>query len=191
MLMIGAKRALLSPRKTPIQQPPVPVHGLWGAPLNGSAVLSNGDRTVTISGSDIAVRSLSFCSTGVRQFELYVYPGGSIFTIGVGDASTSLGLGYFYRRYWLAMSDGTTRSPYTSWGGMSPFTFPSVIGVVVDFDTGAISFYQNGVIKGTPFYTLAGESVAPIVAQAANSVISYDLRTRDFVYPIAGATEWT
>ena len=187
MLYIGARLSLLH---SPRQQIVIPPIGVWGA-TNSDTVLLDADTVVTITGSSSAARSTSFANAGIKQFEVFIISG-SIPVIAVAREEQYLvGSSWPYGNSWLCMSDGTTRSPYSSWGSGPTFpAFGHAMGVVIDFSVGTMKLYKNGVLQGLLFTTLSGESVAPMVANANAATASYKLRTRDFLFPVDGATNW-
>jgi hypothetical protein len=83
----------------------------------------------------------------------------------------------------------TTAGSDTAYG--ATWTLGDVLGAVVDFAAGSITFYKNGVSQGAAFSGLTFSDLYPGV-KTGNTGPTYQtrVRTKGFTYPVAGATAW-
>ncbi|CAA2108205.1 SPRY domain-containing protein [Variovorax paradoxus] len=92
---------------------------------------------------------------------------------------------------WTYTNSGSKRSSSSSVAYGASYTLADVIGMVVDFSAGSITFYKNGVSQGVAY---SGLSFAELFAAAQmynfNSYWQVRVRTKGFTYPVAGATPW-
>lgn len=132
-------------------------------------------------------------TTGRQQFEVRLKPSsGLVCTVGVarktglltgypgGDADS---FGYYPangNKY-----NNSTGAPYGATSGLS-----DVLGVVVDFATGTLVFYKNGVSQGVAFSGLSGELFPVFGSSTGTSVEMIAEMLSPLVYPVYGATAW-
>ena len=170
--------------------------GRWALGTVDTAIDGTGMvASVTAAGGSRSVRSSSFKSEGVRQFEAVVLANsnaGASVVIGVvtDAANLAINLGmqanaWAYRGDARAYSESSATVAY----GAS-FTVGDVIGCVVNFAAGTLTFYKNGVSQGAVSgVSMAGRILAPAMGSHGQPV-SVQLRTRGFAYPVAGADPW-
>lgn len=168
--------------------------GRWNPYDRGMPILA--DKSAVIFGSGSWARASTARSSGVLQFEMLPTAGSgmvgagsvgvataeAVMASGVGsDAVAGVGWGY--------QSGGPKASNGASSYGAS-WTNGDVIGVVVDFTAGTITFYKNGVSQGVAFSNLAGKTVYPAAGStnASNTVMT--IKPSGFTFPIAGASAW-
>ncbi|MGO4608429.1 SPRY domain-containing protein [Variovorax sp. 2RAF20] len=74
----------------------------------------------------------------------------------------------------------------------STYAVGDVLGGVIDFGAGTITFYKNGVSQGVAYsgITFADDIYPGAKSAGSGSVYQTRLRTKNFTYPIAGATAW-
>lgn len=169
----------------------------WNPSDKGADVIVSADRKTAQVTQVQSVRGQRARSSGVRQFEITISGAASpVVLLGVGTASANLnnfpgqsagGWGYFsvngdlYREG----SSGTYGAPYA---------IGDVIGVVVNFSTGSLSFYKNGTAQPSNIVNLTGVTVFPFAGSGTGTATLYPLiiNTGDsnFSYPVSGAIPW-
>lgn len=130
-------------------------------------------------------------SDGVRQFEIEASGVGNGFYVGVRTPDTTglmgsvdgAGVGYLGNTGQKYL--GGTLSAYGS-----TFSVGDVIGVVVDFSTGSVTFYKNGVSQGVAAVLGAGKTLVPAQEENVGNVRQYRIRENGFTYPVVGAEPW-
>lgn len=148
-----------------------------------------------------SARGMVAHSSGVRQFEVVMtlLGSGRSFGIGVGTSSASL-------TDWMGNAAGsyaynTIAKKFMS-GAASDYgaTYGTgdVIGVVVDFGVGSLTFYKNGAAQGVASATgMLGLTLFPMAGQTSGftsgetPTSQVTMRGRGFAYPVAGASEWS
>lgn len=178
--------------------PPSP---LWDKKLVPNGCTVSGDGKLAYVSLQGTVRGATYCSTGKRQFEVtFNAPAGAsgpdginYLALGVGIQEPAAGgLGHVSGTFAIisdsaAMMAGTS-VPYGN------FASGEVIGVVVDFSVGSLTFYKNGVSMGVASATgLLGLSVSPRVSDRAGwdgRNVSASIEPQAFAYPVAGAAPW-
>ncbi len=169
------------------------------ADKSSNCALSNGDLTATSSGgggNEGGVRATHYRSSGIKQFEITADSlGGYGAMIGVSNSSATAiqdptysanGWGY----YSLDGKKGTNSS-FSAYG--ATWVTGDIIGTVVNFSTGDITFYKNGVSQGLAFTLGASTTMAPHFGNGATSdmaVATANFGATAFAYPIGGATAW-
>ncbi|CAA2107092.1 SPRY domain-containing protein [Variovorax paradoxus] len=92
---------------------------------------------------------------------------------------------------WAYTNTGTRRTNSVGVAYGASYTLADVIGMVVDFAAGSITFYKNGVSQGVAY---SGLSFAELFAAAQMYNFGQNwqvrIRTKGFIYPVAGATPW-
>lgn len=165
------------------------------------ASLSN---TKSVAGSEVVesvttnayAKGAAVRRAGVLQFEFtapfwrtaagVLYLGVSRFLGSVGGVYRSLNSWVFTPYEGTKTTMGGAPTAYTTaW----PASSSDVLGVVVDFTAGTITFYKNGVSLGVAYSNLSGESIQPYVAIPMANV-SVTLKVSGLQYPVAGATPW-
>ena len=161
--------------------------------LTSYVVFSGDKRTVTTGTVSTTVIGVLPKAGGVLQFEVQILGSGS-WAVGILPASVWKVSGYFVNAS-LACSYNNTGGKYVN--GVSSaygasFTANDVVGVVVDFTVGIVTFYKNGVSQGaiTLPATLLNMALAPGCGDSGSSAASFRLAGRGFAYPIAGADPW-
>lgn len=167
--------------------------GIWNKydTSNGGWTIDASGKVITpAGGTSGGARALPSASNGVRQFELVV-TGDMRVLLGVATRAASIspvgadasGWVYVAGPSSAKFSQGVT----ASYGSVA--ITGDVIGVVVDFTAGTLTFYKNGVSMGVAFSGLAGE-LYPAVGVNNVSARTYTLRTGGFAFPVAGAQAW-
>lgn len=172
--------------------PPGPFNA---ADASAGVSISGGGSIATGPGGS-AVRGVSPKSSGVLQFEVTCLAGGDSARNLIGVGLSSMGLydpgadqnGWTYYGTGGQKYNGGALVPYgASYGG------GAVVGVVVNFSSGTLSFWVDGVSQGVAFTGLPG-GLFPVwgVGSNAFSAISARLNTgaTAFAYPIPGASPW-
>lgn len=168
--------------------------GGWSAEFISaiSILYPNTNQADTLGTKSYRIRGEAAASQGVRQFEISASDWGSFTGLGVVrkgldvTGASSSGNAWFVRPWEntkYSLGSGASAFPMGGW------TTTSVFGMVVDFTTGEASVYKDGVLCGVAFTTLAGEVVVPLSTSASATTI-LTLRTRNFLYPVAGALPW-
>lgn len=159
------------------------------------------DRTrLTNLGSTAVVGAQSFTprSSGVLQVEFLVDGDTAEANLGVtlSSVSTLTAVLGASAGTWAWASFGGSTSQMRSEGATTTYStaYPlgTVVGMVVDFTTGNLTFYKNGVSQGVAATGFAGKELVPATSNAQSSSLkkTVKLRTANFAYPIAGATPW-
>lgn len=150
-------------------------------------------RIVSLSGSfSRYARAEAYASSGVKQFEITRSAWNSVWRVGVysileSPLAVSDVNGWTFRLVdgtKNELNSGSTSYPTGGW------TASDVFGCVINFNTGQLTVYKNGVSLGVAFTSLAGQIVRPGIT-ADNTGETATLRTNNFTYPIAGAEPWT
>jgi len=158
-------------------------------------VLSNGDLNAgnTIA-SWAAARAAASASTGKRYFELEVMAGGAG-TIEVGLGTSAATLVDFVGKdiYGYAFRSNATRwnnNAFASYG--LAYVQGNVVGVCMDFDTGELSFYLNGLPHGVAYSGLSGTFYPMISLYGTTPVVRGRFNNGDFVCgpPSSGWFTW-
>ena len=163
--------------------------GFWNPGDRGGNAFAMADRRVVSSrASGGFVRSAKFRSTGIYQFEALIGAGSA----GVGVATRESSNADFFGNNagsWSAYATQKYNNGATAAYGS--FIAGNVVGVVVDFGAGTLTYYKNGVSVGAAFTNLAGKTVAPAAGYLNGTLGStITLKTQDFTYPVAGALAW-
>lgn len=96
-----------------------------------------------------------------------------------------------YAGSWVYRENGQKQSANTSASYGASWITGDVIGAVVDFAAGSITFYKNGVSQGVAYTGQSLGDLCPVAGDAGFIVTwSATLRTSGFTYPIAGASAW-
>ena len=139
-------------------------------------------------------------SSGVLQFEFVatLFSGltGQIINYGVMvDTLVNSSLGsatgtWSWRTNHTSQSQSAAQGTVASYG--SAPGYGDTIGIVIDFTSGTMTGYKNGVSQGVIATGFNGRSVVPAVGvnSANSSQTEVLLRTDVFAYPIAGASPW-
>lgn len=155
------------------------------------------DQLVLGTSAATSGRGLVYKSTGKVQFEVTLtsLATGADFGIGVATSSANVfnypgaAAGSFaYNRNGNKYLAGSA----SSYG--ATFGTGDVIGVVVDFSVGSLTFYKNGVIQGVASATgLLGLSLTPMVGTSSGTTAfsTATLKGSGFTYPVAGASDWS
>lgn len=155
------------------------------------------DQLVLGTSNATSGKGLVYQTTGKRQFEvtLVTLPAGADFGIGVGTAAANLNNypgsdanGFAYNR------NGNKYNAFAAAAYGATFTSGDVIGVVVDFSVGSLTFYKNGVSQGVAYATnLLGLSLVPFVGMSngASAMAMTTLKGTGFLFPAAGALDWS
>lgn len=169
----------------------------WNPSDRGSSVvLSNGNKTAQAFQIN-CVRGQLPHNQGVRQFEVLI-GANTLRAAMLGVATSSAALtnypgsgagGWAYYSY-----DGHLYAEGVDTAYGAAFVTGDVVGVVVDFDLGALRFYLNGANQGQRSI-LAGLTLFPFFGTGSTSSSTPSegtLNTGDqpFAYPVAGATAW-
>ncbi|MFV0678655.1 SPRY domain-containing protein [Variovorax sp. tm] len=171
--------------------------GRWSLYDHGAQITISDDQYTMTGNAPVSARALVSKSSGIQQFEVVMtsLAPSSDFAIGVGTAAANVngyvgsGAGSFaYNRNGNKYLAGVP----SSYGAL--FTTGDVIGVVVNFSTGALTFYKNGVSQGVASAAgMLGLTLFPMAGQTSGgtSFNTATLRGRGFLFPVAGASEWT
>ncbi|RIX79113.1 SPRY domain-containing protein [Acidovorax cavernicola] len=155
------------------------------------------DQLVLGTANATSGKGLVYKSTGKLQFEVTVtsIAPSADFAVGVGTAaanpSTYVGSGagsYGYNRNGNKYLAGAA-TPYGT-----GFVAGDVIGVVIDFAVGSLTFYRNGVSQGVASATgLLGLTLVPYVGTTSGVQVmsTATLKGSGFTYPVAGASDWS
>ena len=65
-----------------------------------------------------------------------------------------------------------------------------MLGAVVDFTAGSITFYKNGVSQGVAFTGITFADLYPGAKTGNTGVYHTRVRTKGFTFPVAGADPW-
>jgi hypothetical protein len=176
---------------------------LWslkGVATQGGSFVSTDRRQARPSGGAM-IKGEAYHSTGVRQFEVvFTTPGGDPYGgvgyLGIGVGTPDHTNGYF------GSPVGTFALKSNANAEMSGVSVPygnfamgDVIGVVVDFSVGSLTFYKNGVSMGVASATgMLGLRLTPHVGDLSGSggrICYATIEPSAFAYPVAGADPWT
>ena len=158
-----------------------------------ATVFSGDKRTVSVGVVSTTVAGVLPKQSGIVQFEVQALGGGS-WAIGLLRIDKWKQDGYFV--------NNTSACSYTSTGSKAvngsqsaygaSFTSNDIIGVVVDFGTGSVNFYKNGVSQGAINLpsTLLDVGLVPACGDSGSNLASFKLTGRDLTYPVAGAEPW-
>ena len=180
----------------------------WDIATTGSNPPIAPDGTFVSPVSAKTIKGSTYRQSGICQFEVKFNSltansgAGSIIYLGIGitsDMSTSDVLQNDREAYAIYSTQapvfaGVTDQTYGGYSNGNYFTDGSVIGVVVNFDTGSLEFFINGVSKGIATATgLLGKSVVPAVCDTAGYSLRNlhaTLKINSFDFPVAGADPW-
>lgn len=172
----------------------VTVHGTWSRTDLGALASVSPYGNIMTCGGQHNGRGSNARSSGVLQFEIVVLALASTGGVGVATASASLTTplgssagGYVYT------SGGAKYLNGSSVAYSGTYTVGDVIGVVVNFTTGSLTFYKNGVSLGVASATgLLGLTLYPAGAamSGATEAHSFSLVETNFTYPVGGASPW-
>lgn len=70
------------------------------------------------------------------------------------------------------------------------YVMGDVLGAVVDFTAGSITFYKNGVSQGVAFTGITFEDLYPGAKTGNTGTYTTRVRTKGFTYPVVGADPW-
>jgi hypothetical protein len=169
--------------------------GKWSRTDRGLSTSLNAEGDTVSTWNVYSARAVVPKSSGTVQFEVLVGPSVSTYpTVGVGTATMSLitvpggGAGG-----WAYCGNGSKLLAGSASAYGATYTAGAVIGVVVNFATGAITFYKNGVSQGVASASAAlGLTLFPVVGDNVNTSTrsDYTLIGENFTYPVAGADPW-
>lgn len=176
------------------------VAGQAGAP---QAPVSPYNSVTVFDNNGVAVAAKS---SGIRQFEASrtaITGGGIGIYIGVAsrasidEVRTISAASVAGRSQQITYASGGTK--YVNSGAPQAYGATwgtgDVIGCTVDFSTGQVTFYKNGVSQGVAgTYLISAADCMPYLQAAgssgSNNAAVCTLRTRGFTYPISGAEPW-
>ena len=166
-----------------------------GSLLVGAAFDNENTEFYTTTPLSAGIASLSAASSGVRQAEYRWLSGASYGTtnaFGLIVGTTNVPNAGSSGAYMIRPTGGTKSAASASWTSypVGGFTTSDVLGVVVNFATGDVTFYKNGVSLGSAF-TLPSGNVWRLSHQQSGGITRIKLATGGFTYPIAGAEPWT
>ena len=142
-----------------------------------------------------SVRAITTRNSGVRYFEITMpsamYAGGTV--VGVLDAAHSLNtLVGAAAGGWGYISDArkANAGAYPAYG--AAYGANDVIGVLVDFTAGSITFIKNGVSQGVAYATgVAGNLYPAISNYIGYGAVSLNMGREPFTYTLpSGAVAW-
>jgi hypothetical protein len=168
----------------------------WNSADKGANVtLSQNDRIASCTFSH-SVRGRVSANSGKRMFEFTQLFGNSAM-LGVGQADADL-LGFpgkdanawgYYASNGQKYNNDSASSYGSSWTATG-----NVIGVVVDFIAGTLTYYLNGVSQGIAFTDMNGRTLFPMVGSGAGSAPAQggilNVGESGFAFPVAGAIGW-
>ena len=117
--------------------------------------------------------------------------------MGVGQANAAVTVfpggdanGWSYYAFNGQKYNGGANSNYgSSWDAVG-----NVIGAVVDFSAGTLTFYVNGVSQGVAFTGMGGRTLFPMVGSGYDAVPAQggilNVGESGFAFPVAGAIGW-
>ena len=124
---------------------------------NANVTLSNGNLTAAIS-TGTNVRSIVGVSTGKWYWEVHIDAGSMPFFVGVVTSSATLNshtgadaYGWGYYGY-----NGDKFHGGSNLGYGAAYRTGDTIGVALDMDSGALTFYKNGASQGVAFTGITG-----------------------------------
>lgn len=165
----------------------------------GNVVLAGGNLTVSGGNTwtDSRVRATSSQNSGIRFYE-FVYNGtngGNDFIPGIATGGSPLtpynGQDANSWGWQMLQARVINNNSFTAYGATA--TSSPVVGVLMNFTTGILSYYLNGVAQGTAFSGLSG-TFFPMVSCYCNSGVATG--TARFASsswtnaPGVGETEW-
>lgn len=169
----------------------------WNPLDKGASVTVSSDGKTAGVSTGQSVRGTKSRSSGIVQFEITV---GSITTFGalVGVATAGANINSYPGGsaggwgYWTYNGQVYLEGTPVSYG--ASFTTGDTIGVLVNFNTGQLRFYKNGVDQGLASSALLGKTLFPIVGAAASDTTSsfFTINTGEspFSFPISGSSPW-
>jgi hypothetical protein len=175
----------------------VDTSNFWSLMERGYTTSVSDDRLTVGSWSSNSAKAQTYQSAGTRQFEAVCtsIPAGANVHIGLStNAATFTNYPGFQSVSWAYSNTGQKYNAFSAASYGATWVQGDVIGVVVNFTTGTLTFYKNGVAQGVAYSTgLAGQSLAPHVGQASSGATPalFTLKTSGFAYPIAGASDWS
>lgn len=163
---------------------------VWNsADKGGGLSLSRDMLTVSKSASGYSsVRAVKSYSSGKHYFEIQTYSGSTI-GVGLGLAAATLEdyVGFDASAWgWLRAGARTHNGPgsfYASWAANK------TIGCSIDFSTGDLVFYVDGVSQGTAYTGLSGE-LFPMASLSGATSMSAKFLSSDLLYLPAGFSAW-
>lgn len=170
--------------------------GRWSLLTHDGGMTVSADQYTlfAVNGRTQSGRGLVGKSSGVLQFEITPsFNSGNDVAVGVGTTAANLANypgsgsgGFSYNR------NGNKYIQGAGSGYGATYVSGDVIGVVVDFAAGSLTFYKNGVGQGVASTALAGLTLFPLAgpSSSGNHNASFTMRGRGFSYPIAGASNW-
>ncbi|WP_424963898.1 SPRY domain-containing protein [Metapseudomonas otitidis] len=176
------------------------VYSTWSPTDRGSSTaLSNGNLTVQCWSLN-SIRGSAGRSSGKLQFEITVtVPAGATAAQLSGVATSAANLNNFPGSgtgSWAYYgSDGHFYSEGADSAYGSSYGTSDVIGIVVDFTTGTLTFYKNGVSQGVASSAMAGKTLFPIYGSGSTSSSwlftgTINVGASPFAYPVSGASPW-
>lgn len=167
--------------------------GVWNYSDMVTGYSVTGGATLNCNGTSNSgkARAWSVQSSGIRQFELLL-TANNIARLGVATFAAPLNTptGNDVGASW-AFNCSTGEKAIA--GSVSAYStalvLGTVLGVTVDFTTGTLTFYKNGVSLGTAATGLPA-GLYPSVYFNPSSTATCALKTSGFTYPIAGASAW-
>ncbi|MDQ0068962.1 hypothetical protein J2W34_000736 [Variovorax boronicumulans] len=168
--------------------------GVWNPyDVSGPAWSISGNVLTATTSTLNGARSRAAASSGVRQFEIVIVGNMGALVGAVARTASISPLPGSDAAGWMFIPAGGNKysaglsTPY--YGGSSVVS-GDVLGVVVDFGAGAITFYKNGVSLGVAFSGVSGD-LRPAVGVNTPGARTHTLNTAgSFVFPIAGAVAW-
>lgn len=169
----------------------------WNSADKGANVtLSQNDRIASCVNLH-SVRGRVSATSGKRMFE-FTQLFNNLPMLGVGQSNAGLtsfpgsdanGWGYF-------ANDGNKYNNNASSAYGAAWTpVGTVIGVVVDFTAGTLTFYKDGVSQGIAFTGMGGRTLFPMVGSATGAAPAQggilNVGESGFAFPVAGAIGWT
>lgn len=128
-------------------------------------------------------------NSGVLQFEVTVNNVNALVGVSTGLFPYAQTIA-FDPGSWILYAGSKSNNGTVSYPGPVP-AVGSVVGVVVNFTAGTITFYIDGVSKGVAYSNLAGNTLFPTMGGDGSSIAAGNvLRTQNFMYPVAGASPW-
>ncbi|WP_373874060.1 SPRY domain-containing protein [Pseudomonas tohonis] len=176
------------------------VYSTWSPTDRGSSTsLSNGNLTAECWSLN-SIRGSAGRSSGKLQFEVTITnPAGMSAAPLTGVATSAASVtnypgsgtgGWAYYGY-----DGNFYNQGSDSSYGSGYATGDVIGVVVDFSAGTLTFYKNGVSQGVASSSMGGLTLFPIYGSGSSSASwhftgTINVGATTFAYPVSGATAW-
>jgi SPRY domain len=182
---VGAKTSSVNPTNT------------WSKYDRGTNSTISDDQLTLGTWSSTSGRGLVAKSTGKCQFEVTLVTLSTNADFGIGVATAAANINTYPGA--VGGSFGYNRNGQKDLAGVpaafgATFTSGDVIGVVVDFDVGSLTFYKNGVSQGVASATgMLGLTLLPIAGMSSGgTLISYStLKGMNLAYPVTGVSEWS